>query len=688
MKFSKKNKIKELKKKIYGYNYLYYVLDSSQINDNQYEYIIFKLKSLEDSILINSKSSIDNIGFFSNSHLECIKHKIPMLSLQSIFNIETLKNFDNFINKILITHRLKNIKIFNEYICEVKLDGLAVNLTYEKGILISAITRGNGLNGENILNNILNIKYIPLNLKYKTPHFLNIRGEIFIDKKDFKNINQKFEKNTKKFFFSPRNFVSGNLRLVKDNNIIINKKLNFFAHGWGEIKFFNYQKLISINIFKKKNNYIETLSWINEFGIPINKNYRKKTYGLTGLIKFFSKIEIIKSRIPFFIDGVVYKINNLFYQKKIGCVSNSPRYSVSHKYVSKKVITKLKNVFLKVGRTGLIIPTAYLEPVFLNGTKINKANLYNEENIIKKNLKVGDIVIIHQSGDIIPELMKSINYLRKKKNKKIFIPTRCIFCNSSINKILYNSFLYCTGNYLCVNQRKMSLFYASYRNSLNFSGLGKKIISDLINFNRLKTISDFYTLSYLELTECYNLNFKIIKKIIYSINISKKLNLKSFILSFGIKYVGFEVSGELSKYFKNILSIINANKKSFLNISNIKTLISNYIIKFLSKKNNQDIINKLVKFGIETLNVLKIRSNLIYNFTFTGILLKSKKEKIKKKIFKFKGNNFFIVFCKIDYLIMGKNPNLKKIKKAKHLGLNIIKELDFYKKFVYFLNCI
>ncbi|ABJ90520.1 NAD-dependent DNA ligase LigA [Buchnera aphidicola] len=576
------NQILKLQLQIKYHNYMYHTLDSPIISDILYdelynkllqlEKLYFKKKSLDKKIKLLDQVGAKKLHIFTEFF-----HKIPMLSLRSINNISDFDLFDKKIKEYF-----KHINVIT-YFCDFKFDGLAVNLFYKNGILISASTRGNGSVGENITKNILMISSIPKKIAGSNiPKKIEIRGEIFMRKSDFFILNQSCKLSGKKEFSNPRNAAAGSVRQLNPE-IVKKRKLNFFVYGFG---LFDYNKKID--------SHYQRLLQIKKWGFPLYKNYcvckNKKE-----VIHFYHYANKIRSQLDFEIDGIVIKLDSIKLQNNLGCIEKYPKWAIALKFFSLDKETKIFKISFKVGRTGIITPVAYFFPINLFGVSISKASLYNIKTIKLLDIRLHDYVTVYRAGDVIPKIRNVLIHKRNKYTQKIIIPT---YCPSCCTKLIFSDDLktcYCPASFSCFSQNVKRLIYFSSKNGLNFKGLGKKNIIKLINYGYLYTPIDFFSLTVKKLKNIFRMGDKLSEKIIKNIAFSKRVSLDKFICSLGIFGVGTSIAKRLAYYYRSVEKFFNTNYDTLSKIDHIGYNISNAIISFLKNKSNRSIILKLIR---------------------------------------------------------------------------------------------
>ena len=657
-----KSKIREITK----HNKLYYDKSIPIISDSQYDILKKEIIDLElkYAYLKSKNSPNQNVGFEPSKSFEKYKHKIPMLSLSNAFNRDDLINFE----KKIFNYLNKNIK-FN-YSVEPKIDGISASLTYLNKKLIYGVSRGDGKTGEIITENLKTIKDIPLEInKIDFPDEIEIRGEVFIKKRDFDKIKNDFA--------NPRNAASGSLR-QKDPNQTKKIPLNFIAYTFGFIK---------NNLHTNQSDFLDSL---RRWGFKINKD-NKILSNVDELISFHKKFETKRFDLDYDLDGLVYKINDLSLQKRLGFTSNAPRWAIAHKFSADKAFTKILNIDIQVGRTGALTPVAKVEPVNIGGVVVSNATLHNEDEITRKDIRVGDIVKIERAGDVIPHVIE-VDKIKRDKNSKLFIfPKICPSCGSrtvkEFNKFTkkYDAVRRCVNDsYGCERIAIEKLKHFISKEGFNIDGLGKKVVENFWSLNLIKKPQDIFNLDYSKIEKLEGWGKLSTRKLKESIENSKKITLQKFIYSLGIRHIGIENAKIISHSVKNVSRLIQLIKKKelnkFANIDGIGDTQINSLEKFFSNKMNFNIL-------IEMKNIINIESqNLIKNgilknktFLFTGKLDGMSRAEAKSLIEKNSGTTLSTVSKSLNYLVIGEKPTNSKINNAKNLGIKIISQQDLKK---------
>ena len=660
-------KINDLKK----FDKAYFKHDKPIISDKDYDSIKKEILLLEEkySYLKNKSSPSQKVGYEPSNKFKKIKHLKPMLSLSNAFEKENMKDFLSKVGNFL------NFKDSNiELSSEPKIDGISASLTYKDGILVSGLSRGDGVTGEDILQNLVTIKEIPQKISGKNlPKIIELRGEIYIGKKDFENIKDNFA--------NPRNAAGGSLR---QKNPEQTKKipLKYFIYGFG---------IIEPMIFKTQ---LDFLTKISEWGFSVNPN-NKIVRGLDEIEKHHNFMEESRSSLDYDIDGLVYKINNLDLQSRLGNTSSSPRWAVAYKFSSEKAITKIKNIIIQVGRTGAITPVAKVEPVTVGGVVVSNATLHNEDEIKRKDIRIGDTITIQRAGDVIPQVV-SVDKLKRNKNSVKFVfPEKCL-CGSKTQKELNTStnkedaVRRCTRGYDCSFIAREKLKHIVSKEAFNIDGLGKKVIDQFWDLKLIKKPSDIFNLNYSTIKNLDGWGDLSVDNLKKSISAAKNISLNRFIYSIGIRHIGQENAKILSGFFKSINKFSDLFKKIkrneiLKNLSNLDGIGSTQIKsidKFFLNEKNTDVVESL----IQVLNIKKFQnlnkkgkfSNK--NLMFTGAFEKISRSEAKALAEDNGGKVLGTISKKVNMLVVGKSkPTKKKIDRAKELKIQVINEEDWYK---------
>ena len=666
-------KKEEIKKKynskieeVIKHNKLYYDKSSPVISDTQYDKLKKEILDLEIKykFLKSKKSPSKTIGFKPSKSFQKYKHKVPMLSLSNAFDRDDLLNFEKKI------HNYLNKNINFQYSVEPKIDGISASLTYKNNKLTHGVSRGDGNIGEIITENLKTIRDIPLEIKNSDfPDEIEIRGEVFIKKKDFLKIKENFA--------NPRNAASGSLR-QKDSNETRKIPLNFIAYTFGFIK---------QNNFKYQSDFLKALkSW----GFQINKE-NKVINTINDLIKFHDRFEDKRFDLDYDVDGLVYKVNDFNLQSRLGFTSNSPRWAIAHKFSADSAFTKILNIDIQVGRTGALTPVAKVEPINIGGVVVSNATLHNEDEIERKDIRVGDVVKIERAGDVIPHVIEVDRNLRSVKSKKFSFPLKCPSCGSNTikeyNKITkkYDAVRRCTNeSYECEKIAVEKIKHFISKDALNIDGLGKKVVQKFWDLNLIKKPQDIFKLNYKNIEQLDGWGELSANNLKSSIEKSKKVSLQRLIYSIGIRHIGIENAKLISDNVKNISNFIEIIKQNnfdkFLTIDGIgETQVSSLKSFFLNQANINIIIDLKKVLDIESPNLNKNGALRNKTFMFTGKLDGMSRAEAKSLIEKNAGVTLSGISKNLNYLIIGDNPTKKKIDQAKKIGVKILLQKDLIK---------
>lgn len=656
-------RINYLRSVINEHNYRYYVLDDPTISDAQYDELFRELQQLEKNYpsLLTPYSPTNRVGSKPSDAFLAIRHKIPMLSLENGFSEKEVLAFDK-----RICDRLKNEAPI-QYVCEPKLDGLAVNIFYEDGKLKKAATRGDGEVGEDITANIATIRAVPLILRSsKPPAQLEVRGEVFITKAGFIKLNEQAKKTGAKVFINARNAAAGSLRQL-DPNITAQRPLTIFCYGLGTLTGIDMPKT-----------HFETLQMLKNFGFPIN-NEIKVVKNIKDCLGYYEKMQLKRALLPYEIDGVVYKVNNLLLQQKLGFVARAPRFALAHKFPAEEMVTTLLDVEFQVGRTGALTPVARLVPIFVGGATISNATLHNMDEIKRKDIHIGDTVVVRRAGDVIPEIVRVITKKRNKHTKKIILPKKCPVCSSNIEHIEGDAIARCMAGLFCAAQRKEAIKHFAARRAMNIDGLGDKLVNQLVDLHLIQNPADIYGLSLETLSNLERMGQKSANNLLKAINDSKNTTFARFLYALGIREVGETTAKLLAKHFTTPAEFEKVTDADLQAIPGIGPIVAQHIVAFFAEKHNKTVINKLLAAGIIWENVKLNNKNLplfAKTFVITGTLTTMTRERAQEKIENLGGKVLSALSSKTNYLVTGENPG-SKLKKAFALNITILDEKKF-----------
>ena len=659
-------RIEELRELIRQYDYSYYVLAEPKVQDEVYDKLYKELEKLEQENpeLVTADSPTQRVGSDLTKEFKPVEHRIPMLSLSNTYSQEELFDFDRRVKE-----GIGNPKEV-EYVTELKIDGVSVSIRYENGNLITAATRGDGTVGEEITNNVKTIRSIPLKLhKLNKSEYdlsnIEVRGEIFMEVEAFKKFNEEREEKGEKTFANPRNSTAGTLKL-QDPKLVAQRPLDMFS----------YFLFLENDVVEYQS---ESLEILKKLGMKVNPNY-KKCRNIDEVLEFCRKWEEERGTLPYEIDGVVIKVNSTKFQRNLGSIAKSPRWAVAYKFKAKQAETKLNEIFWQVGRTGTLTPVADLEPVFLAGSTISRATLHNIEEIERKDIRNGDIVVIEKGGDVIPKVVKVLTGRRDKNSKKTIAPKTCPVCGSKLFKPDGEVAIYCENN-VCPAQMKGRIEHFAARGAMDIEGLGKSIVDKFVDLKFLESYADIYDLHKhkKELVELEGFGELSINNLLSSIEESKRRPFEKVLFALGIRFVGAGAAQKLAKHFKNIDNLIKASAEDIEEVHEIGPSISTSVKKFFSTSENLEGVNRLKKAGVQfEIEDTGESSEALRGLTFviTGTLEKFTRDEAKEMILKQGGKATGSVSKNTSYLVVGENPG-SKLEKAEKLGVKVLTEDEF-----------
>ena len=658
-----KTEIEELRKKINQHSYAYYVMDNPTVSDYEYDLLFRRLLELEEKYpqFITAQSPTQRIGAIPSNSFEKITHPTPMLSLGNAFSNNEL---------ILFDQRVKNILQIDtvQYVVEHKIDGLAINLIYENGKLVKAATRGDGSIGEDVTANIRTIKAIPLELnveEVEIPEFLEVRGEVYLPKKEFIRLNKERQANDEALFANCRNAAAGSLRQL-DPKETAKRYLSAILYGIGEIKGLNFEYHSAV------------LDFLSKLGFKTNKEYQIFS-NIDEVMQYCASWSEKKEQLDFDIDGMVIKVNNLKDQKILGYTAKDPRWAIAYKFQPEQGITKIEKIVVNVGRTGAITPLAYLTPVTISGSKISKATLHNEDYIVAKDIRIGDTVIVHKAGEIIPEVVAVKLEERTGTEVKFVMPQTCPECQNPVVKEDNEAAYKCVNPNCPAILREKFIHFVS-RDAMNIEGLGPSVVSMLLDNNLINDVADLYKLTTEELLNLDRIGAKSAENLISAIEKSKQAGLNRLLFALGIRFVGVKAANILANHFKSMKALTESSLEDLLAINEIGTKIAQSIIAYFNKQENLMLLDKLSEVGVnmtaKTIERMEQENFQDKIFVLTGNLESFNRKEASLLIEQFGGKVSSAVSKKTDFVVAGTEAG-SKLTKAQELGINIISEEEF-----------
>ncbi len=653
-----KKRIEQLRTEIRRHDYLYYVLNRPEITDQQYDKLFAELKSLEEAhpqfVTVDSPTqrvSGEPIGGF-----EEVRHAIPMLSIDNTYSDDELKAFDKRVAKLVET---KNYS----YVVELKIDGLAISLRYEKAVLVLGATRGDGEKGDNVTHNIKTIKAIPLRLEGDAPDVLEVRGEVYMPKKAFAKLNEEKEKEGEPLFANPRNAAAGSLKQL-DARITAKRNLSFFAYSLGE------------TTRKIAKTHYENLEKLKEYGLPVNPNITKAK-DIDEVIEICNQWEKKRFELNYQIDGLVIKIDQLDYYDILGTTGRAPRWCMSYKYAAEQAKTKVLSIDVQVGKTGILTPVANLEPVLLAGTTVKRASLHNFDEIDRLDVRVGDSVIVEKAGEIIPQVVEVKKEHRPKNAVPFKPPVKCPVCGSKVEKDPAGVYVRCVST-SCPAQLKEKLRYFAGRDQMDIENLGPALIEQLVDRRLVKDFSDLYELDVFGLLSLERMAQKSAQNVLDGIGKSKSRPLARLLSGLGILHVGQQNAEILAEHFGSIDAVKKAAIEELTEIEQIGPVLAKSIYEYFHNDHNLKVINKLIEAGVNVEQKKTPKSDKLAGKTFvvTGTLENYSRQQIEQTIKQAGGKVASSVSKKTDFVLAGAEPG-SKLEKANHLGVKVINEKEF-----------
>ena len=660
-----KIRIAHLKKTINYHNYRYYVLDDPEIADAEYDRLMRELEDIEKRYpdLVSSDSPTQRVGAPPLKEFKTVRHTLPMLSLTNCFNQEEVREFDKKIKRFL--KRKDDI----EYVAEAKLDGVAVELVYLMGKYEIGSTRGDGTIGEDITLNLKTIRSIPLQLRDlkegRMPERLEVRGEVFLGKKEFMRLNKSRMDAGETLFANPRNAAAGSLRQL-DSLITAARPLDIVCHGIGAVSGITFTT------------HWEVLEAFLQYGLKVNPvKYRCKN--IEEVIQHYYEIQKQREELNYEIDGVVIKVNELSLQNMLGTISRSPRWAIAYKFKARQETTKIRDIIVQVGRTGALTPVAIMEPVSVGGVEVSRATLHNQDEIDKKDIRVGDVVIVQRAGDVIPEVVKVVESRRSGKEKRFIMPDTCPVCGSDVIRSVGEAVSRCVG-LSCPAKLKEAIKHFASKGAMDINGLGDKLVDQLVDRGMVKDVSDLYFLSLDDVAGLERMAEKSAHNVLDAIHKSKSADLARLIYALGIRHVGEHIAKVLASGMGSMENLVNVDEQSLMTKREIGPEVAHSIAQFFSQKVNRDIIARLHKAGLSGDFVKKAAQGNLKDkvFIFTGVMENYTREEAKKLVEDRGGRVSSGVSSTTDYLVAGEAAG-SKLKKGKELGIHIISEEEFRK---------
>lgn len=655
----------ELRAILHHHAHRYYVLDEPEIPDAEYDRLFRELQAIEEAHpeLLTPDSPTQRVGGKILDGLVPVRHAVPMLSIQTETDTTSAgaQAFDNRVRREL---GLSDDAPPIEYAAELKFDGLAINLRYEQGVLVLAATRGDGETGEDVTQNIRTIGQIPLRLIGSSPEVLEVRGEVYMRRDDFERLNERQRVKGEKTFINPRNTAAGAVRQL-DSSITAQRPLSFFAYGLGEVRGWDTPATHS-----------GVLDALSAMGLPVCPD-RCVAAGSAGLVAFHQQIEGRRDQLPFDIDGVVYKVNSLALQRELGFKTREPRWAVAHKYPAQEQLTQVLGIDVQVGRTGKLTPVAKLAPVFVGGVTVTNATLHNEDETRRKDVRVGDTVIVRRAGDVIPEVVAVLPDRRPEGAQVFSMPGTCPVCGSAAVREEGEVDFRCTGGLYCAAQRKQAILHFAQRRAVDIEGLGDKLVEQLVDAGVVKTLPDLYRLGVMALANLDRMAEKSARNVLEALEKSKQTTLPRFLFGLGIRHVGEATAKDLARHFGNLDAIMNASVDQLLAVNDVGPTVAQSIRTFFDQPHNREVVEQLRACGVHWEEGAPLDAASLHlagkTFVLTGTFPTLRREEAKTLLEASGAKVAGSVSKKTDYVVAGEEAG-SKLDKARELGVAVIDE--------------
>ena len=659
-------RIAQLRAEIEQHNYRYYVLDDPSIPDVEFDQLFRELQTLETQHpeLLTADSPTQRIGVTPTKSFAEVQHRTPMLSLNNAFSEDEVRTFDTRIREALSVAEV-------EYAVEPKFDGLAITLSYRDGMFVRGATRGDGSTGEDVTENLRTVRTIPLKLR-KPIKDVEVRGEVLMFKRDFVKLNDAQRAKGEKEFANPRNAAAGALRQL-DSRITASRRLSFFSYGIG---FCDGVKL--------PDQHDQQMALLQQWGVPVAQQH-SVVRGLEGLLAYYRELGTARAQLPFDIDGVVYKVNNIAQQQQLGFVSRAPRWAIAHKFPAEEATTTLLGIEVQVGRTGALTPVARLAPVFVGGATVTNATLHNEDEIRRKDVRIGDTVVVRRAGDVIPEVARVVIEQRPRDAREFAMPKVCPVCGSHVARLEDEAAWRCTGGLFCPAQRKQALRHFASRRAMNIEGLGEKLVEQLVDAHIVSNPAALYKLGLLAIINLERIGEKSAVNLLAAIEHSKHTTLARFIFALGIRNVGETTAKDLAQHFGSLDNLLAADLESLQQVHDVGPVVAQSIADFLAEAHNREVIEQLRACGVhwpeqqpreqqaQAVTGLPLSGQ---TFVLTGTLAALSREAAKEKLealgAKISGN----VSKKTSYVVAGTEAG-SKLSNALKLGVAVLDEQQF-----------
>ncbi|WP_066458954.1 NAD-dependent DNA ligase LigA [Castellaniella caeni] len=692
--------LQQLRAEIEAHNRRYYVDDAPIISDAQYDQLMVELQAIEQAHpdWVTPDSPTQRVGAAPLSHFQPVHHAVRMLSLANAFTAEDIQAFDERVSAALAESGLLaaateapdtvtgqaaqagQADLFPPaaaaapgvaYMAEYKFDGLAVSLRYEAGRLAQAATRGDGADGEDITANIRTLRSVPLRLLGEAPAVLEVRGEVLMARADFTRLNDAQVARGDKPFVNPRNAAAGSLRQL-DPRVTATRPLRFYAYGWGQVQDAAGRAL------QPRATHADMLDWLAAFGFAVSPG-RTLCHGADALLRFYEQVGAARAGLPYGIDGVVYKVNDLRAQAVLGFVARAPRFAIAHKFPAQEETTRLLGIDVQVGRTGALTPVARLQPVFVGGVTVTNATLHNEDEIHRKDVRIGDTVVVRRAGDVIPEVVGPVLDLRPADARPFDLAAACPVCpecGSAVERPEGEAITRCTGGLFCPAQRKQTLWHAASRKALDIDGLGDKLIEQLVDGGRVRTLADLYGLGELELSTYPRMGLKSAQNLVREIDRSRRPSLSRLLYALGIRHVGETTARDIARHFGSLQAVLQASEDDFLQVPDVGPVVAASIHRFFAEAHNREVVAALQAAGVEPQAEAALAGDKPLagkTLVLTGTLPTLSRDEATRLVLAAGGKVSGSVSRKTAWVVAGEEAGSKLVK-AQELGVPVLDE--------------
>jgi len=663
---AERTRAETLRRELAHHNYRYYVLDEPEVSDAEYDRLMRELQELETRHpeLVTPDSPTQRVGAAPVAEFGEVVHTVPMLSLDNAFTEQDVLDFDRRVRERLDDERQV------EYVAEPKLDGLAISLRYEAGRFVLGATRGDGTRGEDVTHNVRTIKGVPLQLRGHPPEMIEVRGEVFMPLSGFKAMNARALERGEKAFVNPRNAAAGAIRQL-DPRLTASRPLDIFFYGLG-----------ATGAWNPPQTHNETLAQLRDWGLKTNPLI-EVVQGPEGCLSYYKAMGERRAKLAYEIDGVVYKVNRTALQRSLGFVSRAPRWAIAHKFPAHEENTVVRGVEFQVGRTGALTPVARLEPIFVGGVTVSNATLHNMDELNRKDVRIGDTVVVRRAGDVIPEVVKVVIERRPPDAQIVHLPKHCPVCGSEVLRLEDEAVARCTGGLFCGAQRKEALRHFASRRAMDIEGLGTKIIDQLVDAEIVHTPADVYALTAEKLADLDRMGEKSAAKLVAAIERSKNTTLARFLYALGIRDVGESTAAALAEHFGDFDAIRKATEEAIQEVQDVGPVVAAHVAKFFSQAHNEEVIDALLAAGVHWPPPKKKAQAAAgplsgKTFVITGTLAAMSRDEARDRIAALGGKTTDSVSKKTSYVVAGSEPG-SKLQKAEKLGVEVVDEEGFLK---------